>query len=56
MVAKFMQLAPACFKEFCIVFSLLFTLKTMFKKGNIWCIWGLRCGNGEEREGMHLKF
>ncbi len=49
MEAKFMQLAPGGF-NFCIVFSLLSTSETMSKKGNIWCIWGLRCGNGEERE------
>ncbi len=31
-----------------ILYSLL---QKLSKKGNIWCIWGLRCGNGEEREG-----
>ncbi len=43
---------------FIFVFSLLFTSKTMSKKANILCIWGLRCGNGEEREieGKYLVF
>ncbi len=53
MVAKFMQLAPGCFDKFYVLF---FTSKTMSKKGNILCIWGLRCGNGDEREGKHLAF
>ncbi len=44
------------FNKFCIVFYLLFTSKTMSKKGSMLCIWGLRCGNGEEREGIYLVF
>ncbi len=51
-----MQLASGWFNSFCIVFSLLITSKTMFKKGSILCIWGQRCGNGEEREGKYLAF
>ncbi len=49
-----MQLATGCFNKFLIVFSSLFTSKTMSKKGNILCILDLRCGNGEEREGKHF--